>query len=506
MIRDLRFALRSLLASPTFTLVAIVTLALGIGASTAGFSLANWLLFRPLPGVRSGDRMAVIWFGSRGSNEFVQVHAVVPSQLPAISAAVPALQGFAGHASGEASVSSTRTARHVDLEFVMPEYFKLLGTRPELGRLLRPDDDPGPSGLPVAVIGHDLWRDLFDYDSSVVGQSLRVNTHLFTVVGVSPQGFHGVDSSHPVSLWLPGRASLLFGAARGAREPSYSEFISRLADGAAFDEAERELRAATERVLVEPPILFRGVGVWPAIRASAEEATRLLLAITGLVLLIACANTSNLLLFRGLARRPQTAMRRVLGASVSHLMRGHLAESLLIGAVGGALGVFMGRWLVDAFQGLTLWRGAAPLEHVSLDWRVAVFASGAALGSSLVAGLAPAFLAAQTEPAAAIRAGMATQTHGGTLRRVFAGLQIALSLALLVGAMLVLRTLRNLNAIALGFDTNGVSAVTVAPADAGYAQARLQAYYRELLQAVRELPGIESAALGSSYPLARGRI
>jgi predicted permease len=392
----------------------------------------------------------------------------------------------------------------LDLEFVMPEYFKVLGTRPEVGRLLGPDDDSRPSGLPVAVIGYDLWRDLFQYDPSVVGQSLRVNTHSFTVVGVAPQGFHGVDRSHPASLWLPGRASLLFGTARGAQEPFYSEFISRLADGATFDEAERELRAVTERVLGEPPILFRGVGVWPPIRASAEGATRLLLAITGLVLLIACANTSNLLLFRGLARRPQIAMRKVLGASLSHLIRGHLAESLLISTMGGALGVFMGRWLVDALQGLSLWRGAAPLEHVSLDWRVVVFASGAALGSALLAGIAPAFLAAQTHPIAAVRASATTQTSGGTLRRVFAGVQIALSLALLVGALLVLRTLQNLNGITLGFDPNGVSAVTAAPADVGFAQARLRAYYRQLLQGVRDLPGIETAALGSSYPLARG--
>jgi predicted permease len=502
--RDLRVALRSLLASPTFTAVAVVTLALGIGASTAGFSLANWLLFRPLPGVRNGHRIAVVWFGSKRSDGPAQLYPVMPSELATISAGVPALRGFAGHTAGQASVSSARRSLHVDLEFVMPKYFALLGTRPQLGRLLQPDDDSRPSGLPVALIGYDLWRELFDSDPSVVGKSLRINTRVFTVVGVAPEGFQGVDRSHPVDLWLPGRASLALGAARGAQEPFYSEFVSRLAQGATFDEAERQLRAATERAFGESPILFRGVGVWPPIRTSAHGAARLLLAITGLILLIACANTANLLLFRGLTRRSQSAMRKVLGATLSQLVRSHVLESLLLGAAGGALGVFIGRWLVDAFQGLSLWRGAAPLEHVPLDWRVTLFASIAAFGSALGAGAAPAFLAARTEPMQAVRASAATQTHGGSLRRIFAGVQMAVSFTLLVGALLVVRTLRNLNRITLGFDPNDVSAVSVAPVDVGYAQGRLQAYYRQLLQGVQEVPGIESAALGSSIPLSRG--
>lgn len=323
------------------------------------------------------------------------------------------------------------------------------------------------------------------------------------MVGVGPRGFQGTRRDRPVDLWVPGRTCLPFSAAlgnRAATEPVYSEFIARLADGASFDQAEAQLRAASQQVIGQPPIFFRGLGVWPPIRATAEDTARLLLAVTGLVLLIACANPANLMLFRGLARRAQTAMRRVLGANFGHLVRGRFAESLLLGALAGVIGVLLGRWLVDAFQGLSLWRSAAPLQHVSLDWRVATFASMVAVGSAMVSGVAPTLLAARVKPTDAVRRSTSTQTGGNALRRTFAGLQLAPCVALLVGTLLLVATLRNLSRVELGFDPSGVSAVSIAPWEQGYDQARLRPYYRELLRRVREIPGVESASLSFSYP------
>ncbi|MBI2073455.1 MAG: ABC transporter permease [Gemmatimonadetes bacterium] len=171
LLSDLRYALRSLRHAPAFSLVVVVTLALGVGASTAGFTLANWLIFQPLPGVRDADRIAVVWFGENRANGFLSQYPVSASQMPALTGAVPALHSLTGYRSQAASVAARGRARRVDLEFVMPGYFTALGARPEVGRLLSEDDDVAPSGIPVAVIGHDLWLDLFEADPVVVRSS-----------------------------------------------------------------------------------------------------------------------------------------------------------------------------------------------------------------------------------------------------------------------------------------------------------------------------------------------
>lgn len=507
LLSDLRYTVRSLRNAPTFTLVTIVTLALGIGTSTAGFTLANWLVLRPMPGVQEGDRVAVVWFGERRPDGFLSQYPVMASQLPSLTAGVPALRDFAGYGSDAASLTARAGGRRVDLEFVMPTYFAVLGTNSHMGRLLTEDDDGAPAGSQVVVIGHDLWLDLFDGDPAVIGSSLRVNTLLFTVVGVAPRGFQGARRDRGAALWIPGRASLALRAARGERaplEPTYSEFIGRLAEGATFKQLEGQLGVVSERVIGQSPVVFRGVGVWPAMRATAEDTVRLLLAVTALVLLIACANAANLLLFRGLARRPQTAMRKVLGAGTGRLVRERLGESLLLGLLAGGLGMLLGRWLVDAFQGLSLWSHSATVERVALDGRVAVFAGFVGVVSAVLAGVAPAVVAGRVAPTDAVRRSTSTHTGGNTLRRGFAGLQLALCLALLVGALLLAATLKNLGRVTLGFDPDGVSAVSITPRDQGYDASRLVPYYRELLRRVREVPGVEAVSLSFSYPFASG--
>jgi putative ABC transport system permease protein len=481
----------------------MLTLALGVAVTTAAFSIANWLLFKPVPGIRDGDRLAIVWFGERQSSVFARRFPITTAQVIGLREAVPALAELAGFTRTDVSVAGRESSRRLEAEFVEGGYFAALGTVPVFGRLLGAQDDVAPGGLPVAVISDELWAELFSRSSDVLGQSLKVNTQVFTVVGVAPPGFHGAERQRATGLWLPGRTAMALFAARGERvlpEPIYSEFVARLADGASFERAETELRSASREITGYPPIVFRSVGVWPPIRATAEDAVRLLLTATALVLLIACGNAANLMLFRGLARRARTAMRRVIGARRWDLLREPLAEAALLGFAAGGLGILLAVWCVDAFEGLRLWRGALEVEDVPLDRGVATFAVSTGVVAALGAAVAPALLAARTDPMDAIRRTSATQTRGNTLRRLFAGTQVALSLALVVGALLLARTLHSLSRVDVGFDPTGVSTVAITPMDQGYDAARLRPYYRELLARVREIPGVERVSLAFSYP------
>jgi predicted permease len=504
LLNDLRYAARVVRSSPTFTAVAVMTLALGIGISTAGFSLANWLLLRPVPGVTDPDQLVIVWSAARSRNG-LRPTFVSYAQYAGFRDRLTALSGLAGYQRSSVNVGAEGAEpRRLNVHYVMPSYFQVLGVRPELGRPFGPEDDASPAGRDVAVISDRVWASMFGRDLTVLGRSVRVDGRRFTAVGVAPPGFEGTELFGETDLWLPGRTG------ESAREGGYYEFVGRLVPGATFLQAEAQLRAVM-RSEQEPapmapgwepgPVVFRGVGVMPLRRSSVAGAVQLVMVVCLVVLLLACANAANLLLFRGLMRRSHVALHRVLGAATFDVGRRSMVESLMLGVMGILVGLLLSTGFVRVFRSADLTGSSSTLGPIPIDWRVLVFACGAGIISALVAGAASTYVAARTDALEAIKRTASTvAVGGGRARRVLGATQLALSLTLLVGAFLMLRTLRNLNAVDLGLDPRGVVIMQIAPDQAASSDVQVRGYYRELRWRVQAAPGIESAAVAWQAP------
>jgi len=500
---------RSLLRAPAFTVTVVVTLGLGIGVVTAGFSLLNWLLLRPLPGIVDGERLAVVAFNDTVRGGVPRLAPVAPAQVPDLSRDLSAVAGLASYTGSTFTVGTGDTAIQVRGEYVMPAYFRVLGTGPRLGRLLADQDDL-PGAEPVAVIGHDLWVTLFKRDTAVVGRRLVVNTETFTVMGVAPAGFGGVSGPGAAALWIP-NATYLRTIRVHAEVINWTPslrlywFVARVSPGATFQQAEAELDARGRHLLGKGLRADRGVGLPVTRRAQTVDLLRLVMGVTGVVLLVACANVAGLVLLRGIQQWGASAVRAVFGAGVGDLVRLQLLESVLLALGGGILGVAISWLAVAQFRGKVLLRGLPPLDGITLDLRVLLFAACAASVPALLCALAPVPLALRVAPMDAVRAASRTVAGWGRRFRVaLTVLQLAVSLALVAGAMLLVRTVRNLTRVELGFDPRGVALVDVQPARRGYQGQRLQAYYADFLEQLRALPGMESASLSSNVPLSGG--
>jgi predicted permease len=481
-----------------------MTLGLGIGISTAGFSLANWLLLRPVPRVADPGRLAIVWSAAHSRNG-LRPTFVSYAQYAGFRDRLTALSGLAGYQRSAVNVGAGGAQpRRLNVHYVMPSYFHVLGVQPEVGRPFVPEDDTSPAGRDVAVISDRVWASMFGRDATVLGRSVRVDGRPFTVVGVTPPGFEGTELFGETDLWLPGRTG------ESAREGGYYEFVGRLVPGATFPRAEAQLRAVMrseqEPAPVAPgwepgPVVFRGLGVMPLRRSSVAGAVQLVMVVCLVVLLLACANAANLLLFRGLMRRSHVALHRVLGAATFDVGRRSMVESLMLGVMGILVGLLLSTGFVRVFRGTDLTGAATTLGRIPIDWRVLVFACGAGIVSALIAGAASTYVAGRTDALEAIkRTARTVAVGGGRARRVFGATQLALSLALLVGAFLMLRTLRNLNAVDLGFNPRGVLLMQIAPDQAAYTDAQVRGYYRELRWRVQAALGIESAALAWQAP------
>jgi putative ABC transport system permease protein len=492
MLADLRYAIRALRNSPGFTLVAAVTLAVGIGAITAAFSLAHWLLLRPIHGISEPNRLAVVWFVSSSPAPLtggprVQATLVSYAQHHDLMGRLPGLAGLAGYQRGAVNLGAAGTQpRRVNVHYVMPEYFSVLRLRPALGRPLLGEDDVPPQGMPAAVISDELWTGLFGRDRTAVGKTVIVDGRPFTVVGVTPPGFRGVERAEQTDLWLPGRVMEI------ARLGGFYEFVARLAPGATFAQAEAQLSAGVAVIGEDLDVqVFHGVGVPPRQRRQVEQFVRLTLIASILVWVISCANVANLLLFRGLARRPVTAMLKVLGAPTGAVIRRHFTESLVLTVPALLAGILLARWFVMAFSSAGLGDWTEPFKGIPLVWPVVTLGCVMAVAAALLAAIAPSIMAGRMDPREAVQATARTLV-GGTayLRRTLTVIQLALSLTLLVGALLLLGTLRRLNAIDPGFDPRGVLVLNVTPNEGDFLTPRLRPYYRELRDR------LESAGLG----------
>jgi predicted permease len=514
LLQDLRYGVRVLLKSRGFTAVAVVALALGIGANTAIFSGVSAFVMRPLPGVGDPDRVVTLYQANRRGDTFSEFSYPDYRDLRDHSDVFDAV---AGHTMTQAALGDERESEVVWGQSVTGNFFDVLGVRMHLGRGFTPEEDATPDTHPVVVLSHDLWRNRFGSNAKIVGSVVRLNGRPFTVVGVAPREFKGAKWALGMNFWVPVMMQgQLTGesAWRERRGWSFLEVMGRLRPGVTIGQASDSL-ASFSRQLAEayPNERDRDTrmgavseidGRWDEMAGTVKLSSGLALAVVGLVLLIACANVANLLLARSLARRREIGIRLALGASRGRIVRQLLTESMLLAAAGGAAGLLLAYWMTDM---LTLFFPVVAypiILDVAPDRNALLFTLAVALSTGLVFGLAPALHASKPDLVPVLK-GEGGEASGVRRRLTFRGAlvvaQVALSLVVLVCSGLFVKSFRNARAIDPGFATRGVVAVSLNPALFGYTDEQGRDFYRRLRERVRALPGVEGAALVSNLPL-----
>jgi predicted permease len=530
---DVRFGLRMLRRDPAFTAVAVVTLALGIGANTAIFTLFNTILLQSLP-VREPTRLVLF---SDTIGEGTSTGSAPPAKWPLYSyesfeflrdAGLP-LEGLAAVRSGQDPVSlrlpGAAQAERAQAQLVSGAYFSVMGVRAAAGRTLTLDDDRA-AAPPAAVVSHAFWSDRLHADQSIVGAAAIINNTAFTIVGVAPREFFGERVRKPPDVWVP----LVFQPQIELR-PSYLDrtdsywlsLIGRLAPGATRPQAQsaatdalhrflagkesgpltEERRRAIQEARIE---LADGAAGVSNLRLRYSEPLHILLGVVGLVLLLACANVGNLLLARAAARRQELTVRLALGAGRWRLMRQLLTESLVLAVLGAVGGVLLARWVVNVLLALIVAPGSP--VHGALDGTVLGFTIAVACTAGILFGLAPALAAGNADLQAALKSrgrGTIGGRGGAAFTRALVVGQIAISLVLLVGANLFARSLVNLETQAFGFDRDHVLLARIYPRLAGYTPEAVGVLYRKLFDRVSALPGVRSATVARYSPMGGSR-
>ena len=517
---DVSYALRLLRRSPAFTLVALLSLGLGIGANTAIFTLVDTVLVKTLP-VEDPQRLFFVDNSggkSGGSNgppypcfERLRDHNRF-------------LSGIAAFDERLFKVSIDGVPERMRGQYVSGTYFDLLGVRAAHGRLLTPADDSepgrgGPHGA-VAVISDGFWSRRFGRDPAVLGKTVQVGTRWVTIVGVTPPGFFGLQVGMPLDITLP---MMLVDQGLQSTQSWWLSVVGRLAPGASVEAARADLETLWDAYLTEVGMprekrgYFSGIALVPAARGGNElrrsyaEPLMIVMAIVGLVLLIGCANVANLLLARATARQNEMAVRLAIGASRGRLIRQLLTEGVVLVTLGAGAGLLFARWGASFLVAVL----AGPAERVVLephfDLRVLGFTAGVSVVTALLFSLAPALRATRVDAAKPTAAG-GTATHN-RLGRALVVLQVTLSVLLLSGAALFLRTLHNLNRVPSGFDRDGVLTMQVeatvpgrtvtpkTPAEFRADHARLGAIWSGFMERVHDVPGVSSAAVATMNPL-----
>ena len=519
-VQDVRYGIRQLKQNPGFTLTAVLSLALGIGANTAIFQLVDAIRLKMLP-VRNPQELASIdfeknssrsgWFSTRSAR-------LTYAQWEQIRAQQQAFQDLLAWSAARFNLANGGEARHAEGLYVSGDFFHGLGVGAVLGRTFTAEDDSAACGSPGAVISHAFWQREFGSDSRILERTVNLDGHPYPIIGVTPASFFGVEVGSRYDVAIPLCADRLMADDKQGRIPIrhawWLSMMGRLKPGWTTERATLQLRALSPGIMraTLPPIYKAeqtkrylanklaategGTGV-SGLRNEYERPLWLLMATTGLVLLIACANLANLLLARASVREREIAVRLAIGASRWRLVRQLLAESMLLAIAGAALGALMAQTLS---RGLVAFisRADSPLfVGLNLDWRVLGFSAALAMLTCVLFGLAPAMRATHLSPAAVIRSGGRSMTAGRerfSLRRALVAVQVALSLVLLVGALLFVRSLRNLLTTDAGFQAEGVISVNLDFAKAQYPKERRQAVYRELRDTLSAVPGVVSAA------------
>jgi macrolide transport system ATP-binding/permease protein len=503
--QDLRFGARMLMKQPGFTLIAVITLALGIGANAAIFSLVNSVLLRPLA-VAQPEQLVRI--GNHTS-------------YPNFRDLAERTQGFsavAAHTIVQLNLGQGEAMGKVFGEFVTGNFFPALGVGPALGRTFGAETDNAFGAHPVAVMSHGLWRRRFSADGGVIGRTIALNGRQFTVIGVMPEGFHGTwPLGWAPEIWVPVtmQPQLLPGGDRFAdRGRAWLQVFGRLKPGISPAQAQAEVGIATMRLAEIYPKENRGLErteVYPLGEVRGASFLQvipvflgLVLVIAGLVLLIACANVANLLLARAVLRRQEVAIRLALGAGRWRLIRQLLTESVLLALAGGAAGCLLAFWLTGMLRSFHPPTPVVIEINATLDTRVLGFTLAVSVLSGLLFGLAPAWHASRLDLIPMLKDDKLT--GGGrkarfSLRNLLVISQVAVSLVLLICAGLFIRSLQHAQNVDPGFEAERLLTVSLDLEPGGYDEARGRAFYQQLLDRVERVPGVQSASLAEIIPL-----
>jgi putative ABC transport system permease protein len=497
--KDLRYGARMLLKKRGFTIVAVVTLGLGIGANTTMFSVVNGMLLRPLP-FNDPERLEHLdEKSSKAGMETLGFSFPDFTDWRARSRSFEEMALYAEDSFTLASGNATERAERIEGARVTASLFPLLGVKTAQGRhFLEEEDKPG--GGSSVIIGYGLWRRRFGGDPGVIGRAVRIDGGSATIVGVMPAGF-----SFPIKaeIWKP-----IAAAYEKERGHHFAYGIGRLKPGVKIETADAEIQAISAAIASEYPQTNNGVeGVvkpWrDALLEDVNELLWLLLGVVGFVLLIACANVANLLLARGATRAGEMAIRAALGASRRRLIRQMLAESLLLASFGGALGLLIALWSADGMmaaipEALPAWM------KFSIDWRVLAFTLGATTATAILCGIAPSWQASKTNLMSVMKDGArgAGLMRRQRLRSLLVICEVALAMTLLIGAGLMMKSFIRVRQLNTGFSADRVMTAKVALPNTQYsAPEQRNNFFRQLLQGVATKPGVESAALTSSLPL-----
>jgi predicted permease len=513
-LKDLRYAVRGLARMPGFTAVALLTIAIGTGANTTVFSFVNALLLRPANGVPDASRLASVYTSDFSSGPYGQTS--FPDFL-SIEQEVTAFESLAAYADTGVSVLKTAdTVERVRTARASARFFNTLGLEAAAGRLLSPTD-AAANAPATAVIGHDLWRRAFGSASGIIGASVEIAGVPATIVGVAPAGFDGLDLGRAYDVWLP-QPSSAEEASRGSRA---FNVIGRLRPNVSIEQADAQVTALAARLARAYPDTNRGTlqqpdqarpmhvvphtRLQPGFRGEVTMFSGVMLAAVMLVLLIACANVSALLLSRATSRARDIAVRLALGAGRRRLVRQFLIESVLLGCAGGALGLLFALWTADVLPAFFPPEQARQLA-VQVDIRVVGFTVFVALLSSLVFGLAPALHATRAGVTAALRGDAARSgdlRSGVRLRRALVASQIALACVLLSSAAVLVQSLSRALAADAGFETRDAVIGSLETPDP-FTAAQTETYVTRLLETIEGVPGVESATLTLALPFSGG--
>jgi predicted permease len=513
-LKDFRYAIRMLAKTPGVTFVAVITLALGIGANTAIFSSVSAFTSRPLP-VPSPDQLIrpVEISEDRGTADNFSYPDFVDYRNQSTF-----FSGFCAEDMVQVAIDTQEQNDVIWGQIVSGNYFDMLQIKPVMGRAFAPDEDGAPGAHPVVVLGYSLWQRRLASDPNVVGKTLRLNNHQFQVIGVAPESFKGTKFGLSMDFWAPmamvgelsGDADLLTD-----RDSHWLTIIGRLKQGVSITQASAEINAISFRLNqayldersnnTQAKVVTEIDGRWGEAAKVIKAGGALAMAIVGLVLLIACANVANLLLARAAARRKEIGIRLALGASRARLIRQLLTESLLLSLIGGGLGLLLAYWITDLMQGfIPVLQYNVVEDFFALDSRALMFTFVISVATGIVFGLAPAWNSSNPDVVPILKGGSEVvkgRTRRVTLRSSLVVAQVALSLVVLVCAGLFIKSFRKAQQMDPGFGTKNAVLMTLNPPLVGYDNDRTRNFYQQITERARSIPGVEAVALTRLMPL-----
>jgi putative ABC transport system permease protein len=507
LLQDIRYGVRMLAKNRIFTLVALLTLALGIGANTAIFSVVNAIVFRPLP-YASPNQLVGVW-----TKDVQRPGSQYPTSLPIFrdwEQQSQSFSGFAAYASNRFHVSGNEGPDEIRGLFATSNFFDVMGVRPVLGRALQSTDERQY----VVVLGDALWRRRFNADPNILGKTISLNSETYTIIGVMPPSFR--FPAPDVEVW--GSLAPVYALASGEKSTVGDwinnrslrgyRVVARLKDGVIVSQAQGEMNTISERLAKDYPDSSGGTGVvlvplHTQIVGTYQKPLVILLVVVGFILLIACANVANLMMARTAARDREIAIRRAMGAGRFRLIRQLLTESVLLAVLGGTLGVLLATWGVQILLSFTP-KEIPRLEAVSVDRWALLFTFAVSIGTGVLFGLAPAWHARNLSLNETLREGgrgIAGQARVRRMRGLLVVSEIALAVILLVGAGLMLKSFQRLSDVDPGFNPDHLLTMSVALQFINYQDAAKQvAFFQTALERVRSLPGVVAAGASTSLP------